>query len=709
MNFNSILSLTGALFSIALAVFVLLRDRRSFVHRTFAAGMIALAIEAVFTALSVNAISLAEVLRWQRLRFIAAASLPGIWLLFSLTFGRTNYQEFVAKWRWVILTTFILPLTLVTIFGNALFDEELVLIGYSLGLLRISWAGYFFHLVFLIGAVLILMNLERTLRTSSGRIRWQIKFMVLGLGSLFGVRIYVVSQSLLFRSLNLNLEIVNIGALVVASVLIFISFFRARLLNVEFYLSQSFLYNSFTILFVGIYLLAVGVLAKVATYLKGAEDIPFNAFLVFLALLGLTILLLSYGLRNKVKRFISHHFKRPIYDYRKEWTKFTQETTSVTETKDLCSTVTKMISKTLDIPSVTIWLMDEPQERFMLGSSTIFSEGQHQALKSAGKVVEELVRTMRQKKLPIDFDYIEEDWAAGGMGSNEDFFKQTRIRYCLPLIASGKFLGVMTLGDRVGREGFSVEDFDLLRTIADQTAGNLLNLKLSADLRQAKEMEAFQSISAFFVHDLKNLAAKLSLTMQNLPVHFHNPDFRNDALRTISQSLNKINSMCGRLSSLSQKLDLKLSESDLNELVKNTLSSLDGYLKASPIMDLQPVPRISIDPEQIQKVLTNLILNANEAIKEAGEIKVSTLMQDGFVVLSISDNGCGMSQEFIEKSLFHPFKTTKKQGMGIGLFQCKMIAEAHGGRIEVESEEGKGTTFRVFLPTAEIQGVGCRV
>ena len=118
-------------------------------------------------------------------------------------------------------------------------------------------------------------------------------------------------------------------------------------------------------------------------------------------------------------------------------------------------------------------------------------------------------------------------------------------------------------------------------------------------------------------------------------------------------------------------------------------------------MDLQPVPRISIDPEQIQKVLTNLILNANEAINEAGKMKVATTEQDGYVVLSISDNGCGISKEFIEKSLFRPFKTTKKQGMGIGLFQCKMIAEAHGGRIEVESEEGKGSTFKILLPIKE--------
>jgi len=85
-------------------------------------------------------------------------------------------------------------------------------------------------------------------------------------------------------------------------------------------------------------------------------------------------------------------------------------------------------------------------------------------------------------------------------------------------------------------------------------------------------------------------------------------------------------------------------------------------------------------------------------LANGGEIQVSTEQIEGWIVLSVSDNGCGMSKEFIEKSLFHPFKTTKKQGMGIGLFHSKMIVESHKGRIEVESEAGKGSTFRVFLP-----------
>jgi len=699
MTSNLLLSLAAAFFCSVLALFVLFRDRHSLVHRSFGAGMMALAIEAIFAGLSMYSLSSAEVVRWQRLRFATTAVIPGIWLLFSLTFGRANFKDFLTKWKWAIVAAFVLPFGLVTVFGKGFFAGDLIPDSSSVGRIRIGWPGYFFHLFFLISAAFILVNLERTLRTSSGRMRWQIKFMVLGLGSFFGARIYVASQTILFKSVNLDLELINSTALIVAGILIVKALFRTRLFNVDFYVSQSFLYNSFAIVAIGIYLLGAGALAKIATDFEGLQALPFGAFFLPLALFGLAVLLLSDRLRKRMKYFISRHLKRPIYDYRKEWAKFTEGTTSVTGIKHLCSIVTKMVSKTLDVLSVTIWLVNETQEGVELGGSTVFSEKQIQEHPPIQRIVSDLIRVIRQKKYPLDFDYSEESWAEEGGASTENFFHQTQIRYCIPLIANGRFLGLMTLGDGVGQDYLSVENFDLLKTIGDQTAGSLLNLKLSADLRQAREMEAFQTLSAFFVHDLKNLASRLSLTMQNLPIHFANPDFRNDVVRMISDSMAKINGMCSRLSSLSQKLELQRTEIDLNEFVKNSLFSLNECLKAAPVQDLQPMPRVPVDPEQMEKVLFNLVLNANEAMGEGGEgIRVTTMQQDDFAVISVCDNGCGMSREFMEQSLFRPFKTTNKQGMGIGLYQSKRIVEAHQGRIDVESEEGRGTTFRVLLP-----------
>ena len=97
-------------------------------------------------------------------------------------------------------------------------------------------------------------------------------------------------------------------------------------------------------------------------------------------------------------------------------------------------------------------------------------------------------------------------------------------------------------------------------------------------------------------------------------------------------------------------------------------------------------------------MLTNLVLNADQATGEHGDITIKTVCDAGRVVLSVVDNGSGMSDAFVAESLFRPFQSTKKDGMGIGLFQSKMIVEAHGGRIDVRSEEGSGTTFDVVLP-----------
>src|SRR5262249_34822787 len=284
-------------------------------------------------------------------------------------------------------------------------------------------------------------------------------------------------------------------------------------------------------------------------------------------------------------------------------------------------------------------------------------------------------------------------WTSEVENAAHDSFRGARIRYAIGLHAAGELVGVMTLNDdRVGSgsEGsLSTEDTILVETLASQLAASLLNLKLSARLRNAKEMEAFQAVSTFFVHDLKNLASRLSLTMQNLPANFDNPEFRADALRVIANSLSSIDAMCNRLSMLKQNVELRLAESDLCQLVNATLDEFKVNLRGELERDLHPVPKTVMDSEQIHKVLTNLVMNANEALNGNGVIRVGTLHEGDTVSVSIRDNGCGMSEEFIETSLFRPFQTTKKKGLGIGLFHCKMIVEAHRGKIEVNSIVGK--------------------
>ncbi len=190
----------------------------------------------------------------------------------------------------------------------------------------------------------------------------------------------------------------------------------------------------------------------------------------------------------------------------------------------------------------------------------------------------------------------------------------------------------------------------------------------------------------------------LSLMLQNLPVHYQDPQFREDALRGISKTVTRINETISRLNELRHELALQPVECDLNDLITETLKGQEQAADISLLKELAPLPKVRLDPAQIQKVITNLVLNARDAVSSSGQIRVATSQENGWVILVVADNGCGMTPEFIQRSLFRPFHTTKQKGIGIGMFHCKMIVEAHRGRIEVQSEPGKGTRFRVLLP-----------
>jgi nitrogen-specific signal transduction histidine kinase len=175
----------------------------------------------------------------------------------------------------------------------------------------------------------------------------------------------------------------------------------------------------------------------------------------------------------------------------------------------------------------------------------------------------------------------------------------------VPMIGGSRLLGVLVLGDRVGGMPFSWQDFDLMKCVADSVAAGLLNIQLSQKLLLTGQMEAFQTMSAFFVHDLKNTASTLNLMLQNLPVHFDDPVYRKDALHGIATTADRINHLIGRLTVLRNKLELKPVETDLNQLVVETLEKVSWMSEVELVRELHPLPKILADPEQLQNVLTN--------------------------------------------------------------------------------------------------------
>jgi signal transduction histidine kinase len=156
--------------------------------------------------------------------------------------------------------------------------------------------------------------------------------------------------------------------------------------------------------------------------------------------------------------------------------------------------------------------------------------------------------------------------------------------------------------------------------------------------------------------------------------------------------------MISSLSVVREKLSVHPVEVDLNQMLDETLEQLADAKALQVERELKPLPKVMADRQQLQSVVTNLLFNARDAVAENGKVKVETEPANGWATVSVTDNGCGMSETFVRDSLFRPFCTTKKKGLGIGMFQSKMIVEAHGGRIQVTSDVGKGTTFKVLLP-----------
>ncbi|HEX7651896.1 MAG TPA: ATP-binding protein, partial [Verrucomicrobiae bacterium] len=397
-------------------------------------------------------------------------------------------------------------------------------------------------------------------------------------------------------------------------------------------------------------------------------------------------------------RFISRHFQRPMFDYRTVWRKFTEATATCVNQTELCQAAVKSVTDIFQALSVTIWLVDDKKENLTFAASTFLSPARAERLPPPKDQLATAIHHLREQHEPLNIDLTNEPWVVALRQCHPEEFHKGGHRVCVPLIVGGDILGIVILGDRVGGTPFTWQDFDLLKCIGDQIAAGLLNTRLSQKLLQAKELEAFQTMSAFFVHDMKNTANTLNLMLQNLPVHFDNPEFRADALRGIGKTVDRVNHLISRLGSIRNELQIKPVETDLNTVVARALEGWEEVAGINLKKEFGSLPKFQFDPEQMLKVATNLIFNAREAVNQNGMVQISTQEKNGVVMLTVTDNGCGMSREFMERQLFKAFQTTKKNGLGIGMFQSKMIVEAHQGRLEVTSEPGQGTSFTVILP-----------
>jgi len=259
-------------------------------------------------------------------------------------------------------------------------------------------------------------------------------------------------------------------------------------------------------------------------------------------------------------------------------------------------------------------------------------------------------------------------------------------------------------------ERIELRSSDDIRLLADNV--NLMTDQLREQVARESEARQFQSfvkLSAMLTHDLKNAIASLSLIVSNMEQHFDDPEFRGDAMKSLTGASDKLKSLVERLTNPVTTLSGEYKRpqpTDLVALIKRVIPAPESIEEIYGIETKLPASLFAlVDAERIEKVVENLMINAFEAMESrGGTLTIEAGHKAGQVFFEISDTGQGMSHRFIEERLFHPFATTKKRGVGLGLYTCREVVRANGGTITVASREGSGTTFRVMLPSAPIEG-----
>lgn len=684
--FSDVISILAVISLLGGAGYLLYSERtRSSLY--LSAALTATALIDLFDLLSLSARS--DPLLWKSCALTVEAFLPLLWLLCSLTLFRQSGPWSLGPFQkaGVALTALFIvvqkTLPLKAFFYAPDFPAERMLF--------LADVGFYYYVALLICLIIVLVNFEITFVNVSHDAVWKIKYELIGLGIVVAVQVFYYSQALLYRSLNMNyLSLRSFLYLVAVAMIAFSLAFRRGKVRVQ--VSRQVAFKSVIIITVGIYLILLGFLGKGMQYFSSSFSRNILISLVFITGTGLLILLLSDRFQRELKVKLHKNFYQHKHDYRTQWLRFTEQLSTSCSGDELIQHILSAYCDIFGITGSALFLLDSTQTKFY---------------------------AVADYKMPLKVDTIpagnslitfmdEHAWVISLLEDVPDIkkedsqcFTDNGVFFVVPLFNQIQLEGFIVLARPVySKEVFIYEDYDLMKTISRQAFLAVMHQRLSEQIIHASEIQAIGNVATFVVHDLKNHVSSLSLIVENATRHLNNPEFQKDMLTSLGNTVSKMQKLISRLKNFGEH-DLNLRQVNLLELCKKTAHLLmESRVSVSGI-----ATTALIDETEIQKVIMNLLMNGIEAsgLTEPVALEVGCA---GAPFIRVRDQGCGMSPRYIRTELFKPFRTTKKQGLGIGLYQCRQIIEAHGGRIEVDSQEGIGSVFTVWFAELASEGSG---
>ena len=552
-------------------------------------------------------------------------------------------------------------------------------------------------LLALIGHVLLALTglaiIEQLYRNTSERRRWAIKYLVLGTGALFAFDFCLYSDALLFRTVDQTLWDVRGVIHIIAVPLLALASVRNKNWSLNVFVSRDIVLNTTALLGGGLYLV---IIASAGYYLKefgGSWGQIIQGVFTALAIVLLVALLFSRQLRAQARVFLGKHFYRNKYDYRVEWLRLTDKLSGSFEGDERYIAAIEAMANTIEARAGMLWLRNDQSVY-----TNVASWNTHHVDTKIAKH-DPLIDFFEDKGFIINTREIASH-RDEYMGLELPQWVSTLNRPWLivPLFDSTTVIGFVVLADPLVTRSINWEDRDFLSSAAKQVTSYLMVILTSDALAQAKQFEVFSRLSAYMVHDLKNIAAELELISRNAEKHGNNPEFIKDAFATVDIAAAGIKRLLEQLRNRHAQSE-KRTRVDLNELLKKVIYSKQQRLPRPVIKGACISCYANVEKDRLANVLAHLIENAQQATNDNGTIEVRLKSRDSAIVIEIKDSGIGMDADFIRKRLFKPFDTTKgNAGMGIGMYESREFIRRLGGEVHVSSEPGKGTTISLHIP-----------
>ncbi|MDR2014107.1 MAG: PEP-CTERM system histidine kinase PrsK [Azoarcus sp.] len=550
----------------------------------------------------------------------------------------------------------------------------------------------------LAGAILGLVLIEQLYLGVPLDVRRTIKPLCVGLGAVFMFELYLFADAFLFGPSPIIMAVRGPVHLLIVP-LVAISGARNPSWSLHMSLSRTAVFHSTALGLSGLYLLAVSGVGFYVRSFGGEWGQALQTVLLFAALLLLAVLMSSSAQRARLRVFINKHLFPYRYDYRAEWLRFTRSLSSATGQSNLGQSVITALANLVESPCGALWLRGSAGEstdytvhaKVNLPAQAEATEPMNSSLISFMRKREWIVNLEEYRRNPANYPgLVLPDWLASR-------FPDAWL--LIPLIGGAGLMGFVLLSTPRTRFEIDWEVLDLLKTAQHQAASDLERMLAAEDLLEARKFESFNRMTAFVVHDLKNLVAQLSLMLRNAERHKNNPEFQADMLETVAHVESK---MRGLMIQLQEKRSIDPPR--VLNLVKNLESVHHAKREQRPGIELDIPPgcdtlMVLAHPERLERVIGHIVQNAIEATPENGMVRISAdISVSERVRVVVTDTGCGMTEDFIREHLSRPFQTTKSSGMGIGVFETRQYIRELGGDVFYESKKSVGTRVTIELP-----------